>query len=123
MFRILSFGCQREFLRLRHQALERAGLSVISVTTRDEAERLIRTKPFQVLIIGHTVPMKDRMEVALLAKSVQKMAVIFLYDGSIRHAESADAILSIESGSEDLVAAIYRLVDRSGGSKFSYTAV
>jgi DNA-binding response OmpR family regulator len=124
MVRILSFGCQREFLRLRHQALEKAGLDVTSAATRDEAERFLRTKSFHVLLIGHAVPVKERVEVALMAKSLQKIPVICLYHGSINQAESADAILSIEGSSDDLVAAIHRLVkDPDSAAPLSRSAV
>ena len=111
MVRILSFGYDRNLLRIRHQSLEMAGFKVVSVTNKEATECFLLAKRFQVLIVGHAVPVKERIEVSLLAKSLKNMQVICFYLGSIRQAESADAILSLEGTSEDLILAIHRLVN------------
>lgn len=115
MIRILSLSYHQESGRSRKHELERVGFKVTSAKTIAEAERLIQTKRFNVLLIGHTVPISQRVELALLAKSAQKMQVIFFYNGSITQAESADAILSADGTTEDLIAAIDRLTKKTAG--------
>jgi CheY-like chemotaxis protein len=110
MVRVLSLGRHRELLRSRERLLESAGFKVASVTTRNAAERLLRAKRFNVLVVGHAVPIRERIEAAVLAKSMQGIPVVCMYLGSIFQAESADAILSADGSPEDLISTIHRLV-------------
>lgn len=70
--------------------------------------RLLGNQEFDVLLIGHGVPMKDRNEVAKRARS-KKICVVFLYRWNIHGAELADAVISVDGGAETLTECICRL--------------
>lgn len=108
MYAVLAFACHPQFLRSRLKALTTAGLKVTSVDTKPEALGHLAKKHFELLLIGHHVPVQVRNEVVLKAKA-QKMRVIFLYHGSIAQAESADALLTADVTAEDLIATAFRL--------------
>ncbi|HET9284074.1 MAG TPA: hypothetical protein VFR24_19155 [Candidatus Angelobacter sp.] len=93
-----------------------AGIKVTSVDTKTEALHHLAKGSFELLLIGHLVPVQARNEVALKAKA-QKMRVIFLYHGSIAQAEPADAILTAEVTAEDLIATAFRLATADEGPR------
>ncbi len=108
MYAVLAFAVSPHFLRSRHKALALAGLKIISVETRPEALHHLAGHPFELLLVGQGVPIQVRNEVALRAKE-RKMRVIFLYQGSIAQAEAADALLTADVSSEDLISTMFRL--------------
>lgn len=115
MIRLLSFGCERAFLGTRRASLENAGIQVISVKKEKDARALLRARRFDVLMIGCGASVEDRNKIALMAKSRQKLRVIFLYRASITQAESADALLTAEVSTEDLISTIVRLAGSIAG--------
>lgn len=108
MYAVLAFACHPQFLRSRLKALSMAGIKVTSVDTKPEVLHHLAKGGFELLLIGHHVPVQARNDVALRAKA-QKMRVIFLYRGSIAQAEPADAILTADVTAEDLIATAFRL--------------
>jgi hypothetical protein len=118
--KVLSFGYSESLLQKRHQWLSASQFDVCSVNTKSMVRRLLGNQEFDVLLIGHGVPMKDRNEIAKRAKS-KKIRVIFLYRWNIHGAELADAVISVDGGAENLTECIYRLAAtpmglRSAGS-------
>lgn len=107
--RILSLGYIEELLRERHRLLITAGFEVISVETKSKALKLLETQGFDVLIIGHGVPVEQRNEVAIRAKIWRRAGVIFLYKWNINNAEFADAVLSIDGCAEHLADTVHRI--------------
>ena len=107
MYAVLAFACP-QFLRSRLKAFKMAGIKVTSADTKPEALGHLAKGRFDLLLIGHHVPVHVRNEVALKAKA-QKMRIIFLYHGSIAQAEPADAILTADVTAEDLIATAFRL--------------
>jgi hypothetical protein len=67
---VFSFGYVEEFLRERHELLVSAGLQVTSVACKSEAVKLLETKEFDVLLVGHGVPAEQRNQVAVRAKAM-----------------------------------------------------
>jgi DNA-binding response OmpR family regulator len=110
MIRVLSFGYVDELLQKRHRFLAASGFEVTSIDTKSAGLRLLGTCEFDVLVIGHGVPLRDRNAVAARAKCGDAIRVIFLYRSNIRNAELADAVLSVDSSAEDLPQIILRLV-------------
>jgi hypothetical protein len=113
MFTVLSFGYDRRRLLSRHKILAAAGFRVTSRGKRDDVLRLLKSRRFHVLIIGHLVPMEDRNEIARQGKFLQNARVIFLYKGRITGAEMADAVLSVDGAPEDLNSTVLLLVHRN----------
>lgn len=106
--KVLSFGYSESLLQKRHQWLSASQFDVCSVNTRSMVRRLLGNQEFDLLLIGHTVPMKDRNEIARRAKS-KKIRVVFLYRWNIHGAELADAVISVDGGAENLTECIHRL--------------
>jgi DNA-binding response OmpR family regulator len=107
--KVLSFGYVEEFLKERHELLVSAGLQVTSVASKSEAIKLLETKEFSVLLVGHGVPAEQRNQVAVRAKLWSKALVIFLYRWNISKAEYADAVLSVDGCAEHLLETIRRI--------------
>jgi DNA-binding NtrC family response regulator len=124
MIRLLLFGCERAFLRGRRASLENSGIQVVTVGKEENARALLRERRFDVLIIGRRAPVEDRNRIAVMAKSRQKLRVIFLYRGSISQAEAADALITADVSTEDLISTIARLAGSTAvESKLSRSAV
>src|SRR5262245_3373239 len=107
---VLSFACHSQFLEPRRKAMAEAGLSLTCVDSKTDTLRHLATGRFELLVIGHQVPVHVRNEVARKARA-RKVRVIFLYRESIARAEAADAILTADVTAEDLIATIARLAD------------
>jgi hypothetical protein len=58
-----------------------------------------------------------------MAKSGQKLRVIFLYRGSISQAEAADALITADVSTEDLISTIRRLASSTAAESLSRSAV
>jgi ActR/RegA family two-component response regulator len=123
MIRLLLFGCERSFLRDRRGSLAKAGIQVVAAEKELDARALLRAQCFDVLMIGRKIPAEGRNKIAVLAKSRQKLRVIFLYRGSIAQAESADALITADANTEDLISTIERLAGSTAPeSKLSRSA-
>jgi response regulator RpfG family c-di-GMP phosphodiesterase len=111
MIRLLFFGSAGNFPRSRRRLLANAGIQLIRAENGSDAERLLVARRIDVLMIDDRAAVNERNRLALLAKSRQTR-IIFLYCGSISKAESADALLTVEVSTEDLISTIRRLADR-----------
>lgn len=109
MFTVLSFGHDRSSLLSRHKILVKRGLRVTSIDNKTDVVRLLKSRRFHILVIGHVVPMQERNDVARQAKRLQNARVIFLYKDRIAGAELADAVLTVDGTAEDLSATVLRL--------------
>ncbi|HEY1527965.1 MAG TPA: hypothetical protein VGH51_17165 [Candidatus Angelobacter sp.] len=114
--RVLSFGYVEELLRERHRLLTAAGFQVTSVDTKSNVLKLLENEEFNVLIVGHGVPVEQRNEVAVRAKIWRRAGVIFLYRWNINRAEFADAVLSVDCCPENLAEAVLTLAAEPGKS-------
>ena len=89
---------------------------MISVDTKSKALRILENQEFDVLVVGHGVPVEHRNEVAIRAKIWRKAGVVFLYRWNINKAEFADAVLSVDGCPERLTDAILRIAPDTGGA-------
>ena len=110
MAQILSFGIDQTFLQERARVLAAAGLKVSSVSQKDEALRLAKLAPPDVVIFGHRVPESLR---TALSRNIKKISphvrLIYLYLGATHDTEMADAVLALDSQPDQLVATIRHL--------------
>ena len=114
MIRLLAFGCEKAALESRSDSFDAAGIEVVCAEKEEDARTLLlRTRRFDVVTIGPRVPLDERNRIALLAKSGHKAGIIFLYRGSVFHAEVADALLSADVTPHDLILAVQRLVSNA----------
>jgi hypothetical protein len=109
MIKVLSFGYIADLLKARHELLSASGFEVTSLETETAVIRKLESEVFDVLVIGHGVPLRDRNEVAGKAKCQTGTQIIFLYRWNINKAEYADAVLSVDSCAEHLPETIRRI--------------
>ena len=115
MPRVLSFGYIEELLERRHKALTAAGIDVQSVTSKEQACRLMEAQHFDLLIIGPGIPGSDRNDLARKARVLHKAKTIFLYRWNISRAELADAVLSVDGDPQSLVNAVLQMLGNGNG--------
>ena len=114
MPKILSFGIDQTFLQDRARVLASAGLTVSSVSQKDEALRLAKLSPPDIVIFGHRVPESLRSALSRNIKKISPEAkLIYIYDGSTQGTEMADAVLGLVSPPDQLVSTIRHLSEDS----------
>ena len=113
MIKVLSFGYIEDLLRKRHQLLAGGGFDVTSLETKSAVVRKLESEVYDVLVIGHGVPLQDRNAVAGKAKCRSGAQVIFLYRWNINKAEYADAVLSVDGCGEHLLETIRRIASEA----------
>ena len=68
MKKALSFGYLKKAKEERERRLEEAGFQVASACSVAETLAMLRESPYDVLIVGPTVPQEERDRVAAFAK-------------------------------------------------------
>ena len=115
MAAILLVGHMAPLLRERERVLRRAGHDVVAITVGNDHLRYATQKDFDVVIIGHAVPERQRHRLLQSVKSRSPhVAVVLFYRGSIQNAELADAILNTDGKSKDLLFTVEHLLSRRG---------
>jgi DNA-binding NtrC family response regulator len=103
----------KDYLDRRAQLLSSHGLTVSSVTQKDEALRLAKMISPDIVIFGHKVPPNLRASLSRHMKKVNPdVQMIYMYQGSTDGTELADAILNLDSEPEVLVETIHYLKER-----------
>jgi hypothetical protein len=111
MASILSIGVNKEALAERHRVLREAGFDVVSSGVDDSLGTLARSAQFHIAIFGSAVSEEQRNKlVAVLLRNAPHIKIVMLYEGGIRRAEMADAVLSASVRPEDLVQTLHYLV-------------
>jgi DNA-binding NtrC family response regulator len=113
MIKVLSFGYIKDLLTARHELLSASGFEVTSLETKNAVVRKLESQAYDVLLIGHGVPIQHRTEVARKAKCLNKIPIIFLYHWNINKAEYADAVLSVDGCVEHLLETIRRIASEA----------
>jgi DNA-binding response OmpR family regulator len=65
--RVLSVSNDESLLKTRHHMLEKAGYQVVSAYGLAEAMQHFQEQPFDLVLLGHTLPQGD--QTALIAKA------------------------------------------------------
>lgn len=119
-FRVLSVGRDQQLLQWRNNLLRNHGYQVTDARTASDAMAALG-KRHDLIIFGHAVPEQERNQIAAAARSSQPAAkIIMLYLGTIRHAELADALLSVHGTPDDLLRTIeHLLAERNQASSSS----
>jgi CheY-like chemotaxis protein len=113
MAHVLCIGYLRNFLEARSALLRDAGHSVHCAATAEEASAYLSIGNYDVCIFGHGVPEEDRNNMAARVRLTSpNVAMIFLYSGSIKKAEMADAILNVHGNLPDLVQTVEYLTSK-----------
>ena len=117
MCRVLSVEYSIPYLVKRHVALRRAEIPVESASTLREALTLMRLGEFDIAVLGHAIPERERDRIAeALLELKPSIRIIMMYTGSISSADRADAVLSLE-GEQHFAATVKSLVARMKASR------
>ncbi len=95
--------------------LERQGHVVISAMSFAEAMRLCRTGSFDLVVIGHSIPERDKRQFVAELRSVCSSPLLALLRQGESSSEDADAHLDVSEGPEVFLATISRML-RKGSS-------
>jgi len=108
--KLLSIGVFIDSLVRQNPALCKAAFCTESLNP-PQAFSMLQKKRYSCVVIGPAVPEKARNQLASIAKiSNPKAVVIMLYNGSIRHAELADAVLNAATVEHHLAETIVHLL-------------
>ena len=106
---ILSIAYHESLLHTRAWILELAGFCVISAQTLRQALILCQNSAFDLVIIGHSLPRKDRECLAAIAR-MRHIRVLSLFKPGDPPLAGADFSLEAMEGPEKLVEIINRLL-------------
>lgn len=94
--------------------LKKAGYSLHMAVTPEQALARLRQAQAEVVIIGHSLGMGERMQLEGTIRLLQpRPRVVLLYETSISQTEQADAVLNINSEPQHLVQTIRYLLTGS----------
>jgi len=118
---ILAVDDEKSGLYFRKLILEHAGHSVLSTTDVEEAMRLFRSHPIDLVITDHLLGRKTGSEMSSEMKRIKPKVPIVLLSGTTSkpgEMGDADAFLSKTEGPEELLGIVGDLLDTSSGSTF-----
>jgi DNA-binding response OmpR family regulator len=103
MANILLIEYARDLLEVHRTYLRKEGHAVSAAATVDGALRAVQWGEFQVLVLGHKVPPRQRDILATTAKRLRPSArILVLYSNKIEGPVLADASLDIGATLEEL---------------------
>ncbi len=109
--RILNVSRDRAILLARNDALAVAGFSVVSPREPADALQILATSNIDVIILGHSIPFEERVRLrAEFGQVAPEVPIIVLYEHQPDEREEADAFVSLQEGTEELIHAIQRCV-------------
>lgn len=88
--RILSISYDRALLQTRSMLLEEAGFEVVSASSFRQAFELCRAGEFDLLIIGHSIPPRDKASLIASARHGSKAPVLSIRTDTEPPAPGAD---------------------------------
>src|SRR5512133_21558 len=115
MARILCIDDEPAALRLRVQILERAGHSVVSATTVEEALKTFRASPFDLVVSDHVLGRGTGTQLAAQLRHVKSDVPILILSGTTEvpaDIEHADAFLSKLEGPRALIEKVTELLNQ-----------
>lgn len=109
---VLLFAYDTGRLLERVKALSQLGYGIHVISRLSSAVTFVQRKGthFNILVVGHAVPERERLRVARLYKHARPDGkVIFLYETRIKNADCASALLSVNGAKNNLVTTIVEL--------------
>jgi DNA-binding response OmpR family regulator len=91
---ILSVGLDTHLLEIRNLVLKSAGYTVVTARSAREAIRVFQAGDFDLLLLGHCIPARDRERLAFLVRSFGSHTPVVCVANCSNQADSfADATL------------------------------
>jgi DNA-binding response OmpR family regulator len=111
MAKILLIGYERDWLQGRQRGLLAAGHTVTCAQAFAQGLRSIQSAKFDVVVLGHAIPLQQRNALAAAAKKGNgSTRVLVLYSATVAQAELADALVDTSASTDDLRRAVEYLV-------------
>ena len=111
VLRILSFGHAEDRLKRRSELLRQAGFVVDEAAHESLALRLAGSNEYVGVVIGASVSRSIRNKLAVTVRAQNPHAiVVMLYESSIDDTEMADAVLSRDTGEQELPQVMLQLL-------------
>ena len=111
---ILSVGARSDLLATRNLVLETRGYLVVAAHNADEALELVRNTEFDVAILCHTIPAKERERLILALKRAKPLTTVLTIEagGFIGRPEFADDSVAGIDGPDVLFSHIEEALSR-----------
>lgn len=107
MAKILLVSYVRELVEDSDKVLRAAGYDVTLLMTYADALKAAEQQPFDVAVLGYTVPEEERNQLARAIKQTNSgTQIIIFYFASIGHTELADVLIQTTASAEDLLRAV-----------------
>ena len=115
--RVLSFGNDPAVVQLRNAVMAAAGYRVSTPHSPDDIPKLLESESFDIVVLGHTIPRKERVELIKRIRALQKnLPILSLYTSPDSMDRLADCEVNALEGPEALVRAIHECIgDAQGG--------
>ena len=103
--------CENDERVLREQAkmFERAGYAVECIQGRAAAEQAVRTKIYDVVVLGHTLTKDDRHHLPYMAKKSASQPQVLVLHASGKH-PAVDVAVDSRDGEKAVLAALNSLM-------------
>jgi DNA-binding response OmpR family regulator len=108
--KILSVSFHESLATTRSLLFSGAGFQVASALTIEQAIELCKTETFQLVVIGHSLPAKDKKSLLKQIRSSCPVPVLALYHRAERKLEGADYTLDSTEGPVALLEMVNRIV-------------
>ena len=115
--RVLSIGKDPVVVQLRNAVMAAAGYRVSSPHSIDDIPKLLESEPFDIVVLGHTIPRKERIALIKRIRALgKKVPILSLYTSPDTMDRLADCEVNALEGPEALVRAIHECIgDAQGG--------
>ena len=112
---VVFYALDQALLKSCSAALAAAGFDVKCSETANQVLDLLKCGQYDLFLVGALISEKERNHLAVLFRANNRGGkVIFLYNGSIRNAELADALLNARNEPNHLVDVVREQVDAIG---------
>lgn len=116
--KLLSLASNHESAAARKQAFLQAGFDVELARSCQQATAFIKQGDYEVRVVGDCVQERERNRAAATFKRRNADGlIVFLYHGSINHAELANALLSVGNDPADLARTICEQIGMRAAGK------
>ena len=113
--RILSVGKDPVVVQLRNAVMAAAGYRVNSPRTFDDIPGLLENEPFDIVVLGHTIPRRERIALIKRIRGLQKnVPILSLYTSPDTLDRLADCEVNALEGPEALLRAIQDCIGEPG---------
>ena len=116
--RVLSIGKDPVVVQLRNAVMSAAGYRVSSPHSVDDIPKLLENEPFDIIVLGHTIPRAERVALIKRIRALgKKVPILSLYTSPDTMDRLADCEVNALEGPEALLRAIHDCIgDAKGGT-------